>query len=219
MILPLLAPTVVRILFVGNSLLNFNDLPATVAKMLQSDGSERTVTYKSYFVGHLEDVTRGSEVDREVTSGPYDIVILQAAMVSSSMTRTYAQARGIEMAKAARARKARVILYAEWPRRGIDETEYTLNVYKGIAKAADAEIVPVAYAWNEVRAKLPAVNLWSPDGNHAQPTGSFVAACAVYVRLAGTTRTPSYRPSAVDASFAQVALKAARDVEAKVPHG
>jgi hypothetical protein len=211
----LFAAPPLRILFVGNSLLNFNDVPATVARMLESDGSGARVTYKAFFVGHLEDVARASTVDLEVSSGRYDVVVLQAAMVSSSLSRTYAQTRGIAMAQAARRRKARVLLYVEWPRRGIDETEYTMNVYRGIAKASGAEIVPVCYAWNLVHRKAPQAELWTPDGNHATPAGSYVAASCVYFHIAGTRGTPTYRPRGIEAAFAQLALAASRQVETK----
>ncbi|AIE86116.1 hypothetical protein [Fimbriimonas ginsengisoli] len=206
----LAAPHTLRILFVGNSLLHVNEVPATVANMLQSDGNGTRVAYKNYFVGHLEDVPPGSEIAREVGSGRYDIVVLQSAMVSSSLTRNYAQTRGIAMAKDALAHRARVLLYVEWPRRGVDETEYTMNVYRGIAKASGAEIVPVCYAWNWVHQKAPNAPLWNPDGNHALPSGSFVAAACLYSFIAGIKATPTYRPAGVDSTFASLALLAGR---------
>jgi hypothetical protein len=152
-ILAALLPQATRILFVGNSLLNFNDVPTTVARMLESDGNQPRVMYKTYFVGHLEDIPYQGEIQDQAASGNYDYVVLQGAMVSSSMTITYDQSRGIALAKTAKAHGARVLLYVEWPRRGIDETEYTMNVYRGIAKAANVEIVPVCYAWNAVLAR------------------------------------------------------------------
>lgn len=205
----LVGPATLNVLFVGNSLLNGNDLPRTVARMLESDGTGRRVTFRAHFVGHLEDVPRGSNVDRDVAQGPFDVVVLQAAMVSSSMTRTYAQTRGIEMARAARARGARTLLFVEWPRRGIDETEYTMNVYRGVAKASGAEIVPVAHAWNALR-KARREPLWTADGNHADPAGSFLAAACVYFRLAGDAQAPGHRPPGIDPDFAKAALATAR---------
>jgi hypothetical protein len=206
-----------RILFVGNSLLNNNDVPGAVAAMLKSDGSKREVSYRAFFVPHLEDVVAGGEIDKEIASGRYDVVILQAAMVSSSRTITYSQTRGIAMAKAAKAHGSRVLLYVEWPRRGIDETEYTINVYRGIAKAAGSELLPVCYAWNAVHAKLPHFELWMPDGNHASAGGSFIAAACVYFRISGVGRTPTFKPHSVGGSFAQVALKQCRDLEKRLP--
>lgn len=206
----------VRMLFVGNSLLNVNDVPEMVVHLLETDGVPRQVTYKKYFVPHLEDVQPGGEVDTEVASGKYDVVVLQAAMVSSSLSRDYDQTRGIAMAKAAKAKKARVLLYVEWPRRGIDETNYTMNVYRGIAKAADSEIVPVCYAWNSVLAKAPAAPLWAPDGNHAQVPGSFLAAACVYFHIAGVDRTPTWHPDRMDSNLAGLCLSEARLLERRV---
>lgn len=216
MLTPLLhvvGATALRILFVGNSLLNFNDVPATTAKMLQSDGSKRTVSEKHTFVDHLENVAQGGALDREVTSGGFDVVVLQGAMVSSSHKFDYPQTRGIAMAKAAKARGSRTLLYVEWPRRGIDETDYTLGVYRGIAKASGAELLPVCSAWDDVRAKRPALDLWSGDGNHAKPLGSYLAACCLYFRLAGVDRTPAYVPPGIPAGEARFVLERCREFE------
>ena len=209
----ILASHTIRILFVGNSLLNFNNVPDTVAKLLESGENGKKVVSKSFFVGHLEDVKPSSEVDREVGSGNYDFVVLQAAMVSSSMSRTYPQSRAIAMARLAKSKHARVLLYVEWPRKGIDETQYTMNVYRGMAKASGAEIVPVCFAWNAVHGESPKSELWMPDGNHATVLGSFVAATSVFVRIGGTEKSPTYRPTGVDAAFAKLVLEQCRLVE------
>lgn len=214
--LMLLSAKPIDLLFVGNSLLNYNDVPEMVVHLLQTDGVPRKVNYKKFFVGHLEDVPDGGEIDGEILSGKYEVVVLQAAMVSSSLSRTYDQSKGIAMAKAAKAKGARVLLYVEWPRRGIDETNYTMNVYRGIANAADSELVPVCYAWNSVLAKAPDAPLWSADGNHAQVPGSFLAACCVYFHVAGTDRTPTWKPDRVDAGLASLCLSEARMLEKRV---
>lgn len=212
----LLASKPMDILFVGNSLLNFNDVPDMVVNMLRSDGIPRQVDFKKYFVGHLEDVPEGQEIDKEVKSGKYEVVVLQAAMVSSSLSRDYPQDRAVAMAKAAKSKGARVMLYVEWPRRGWQETAYTMNVYRGIAREADTEIIPVCYAWNSLLAKAPDAPLWSKDGNHAQVPGSFLAACCTYFQIAGVDRTPTWRPAGVDKSLADLCLKEARALEKRV---
>lgn len=206
--------TTLQILFVGNSLLNYNELPTTVVKMLGSDGSKRTVVDRQYFVPHLENVPAGDRVDRDVVSGKFDVVVLQAAMVSSSRTRTYAQTRGIAMATGAKERGSRTLLYVEWARKGIDETEYTLNVYRGIAKASGAELLPVGSAWQAVHAKSPGFALWAEDGNHAKPLGSYLAACCVYFRIAGVKGTPTYVPAGLVKAEAQSVLEQCRAFEA-----
>ena len=206
----LLAPQTLRILFIGNSLLNFNDVPNTTSKLLESDGSGRRVVYRNHFVGHLEDIAPGTIIDGDVASGQYDVLVLQGAMVSSSMKHTYSQDRGIAMAQAAKRLGKRVILYVEWPRRRIDETEYTMNVYRGIAKVTGAELLPVCYVWNKVHDRLPSVELWQPDGNHATNSGSLIAAYALYFKLAGPERSPTFLPRDIDPSFAKTALAIAK---------
>lgn len=214
--LVLLAAKPTNILFVGNSLLMFNDVPKMVTNMLNTDGAGRQVAYQSFFVGHLEDVQPKTQIYNEAASGKYDIVVLQSAMVSSSLSRNYAQTNGIAIAKAAKAKGARVLLYVEWPRRGVKETEYTLNVYRGIAKETNAEIIPVCYAWNSVVAKNPQAPMWTEDGNHAQMPGSFLAACCVYFHLAGTEKLPTWRPAKVDKSLADMCVNEARMLEKRV---
>ena len=210
------APKPLNILFIGNSLLMNNDVPVMVTNMLNTDGSGRKVTYNSFFVSHLEDVQPGDAPDKEINSGKYDVVVLQSAMVSSSLTRTYSQARGIAMARAAKAKGARVLLYVEWPRRNINETNYTLNVYRGIAQAADTEIIPVCYAWNSVVAKSNGISLWNPDGNHATMEGSYLAACCTYFHIAGTLRNPKWIPEDVDPAFAKLCVSEAKMLETRV---
>ena len=120
------------------------------------------------------------------------------------------------MAKAAKAQGARVMLYVEWPRRGIEETAYTMNVYRGIAKAANTEIIPVCYAWNSVVRKSPNAPMYTVDGNHALITGSYLAACCVYFHLAGTDKTPTWRPKNVDKAVGDLCLSEARALEKRV---
>lgn len=103
--------------------MGFLTLAALAGLFMAGCTSTETVTTtepRQYFVPHLEDVPTGSAVDQDVVSGKFNVVILQAAMVSSSMTRTYAQTRGIAMSKGAKERGSRTLLYVEWARKGID---------------------------------------------------------------------------------------------------
>lgn len=208
-------PAETKILFVGNSLLNFNNVPETVARMVESTAPGRKATYTARFVGHLEDIPAGSDLEREITGGNYDVVVLQGAMVSSSHKFRYPQDRGIALAKQARIRGSRVLLYVEWARRGIDETEYTLNIYRQIAQASGAEIVPVGNVWDAVRRKAPGTELWQPDGNHSTEAGSFVAAATVCAWLEPTA--PRFIPRSVPAAFAKLTIDLARRARQEWP--
>lgn len=193
-----------RILFVGNSHTTVNDVPGMVGRLLSSDGSKRVPFIQTMSVGFLESV--GPGVENSIKSGQWDAVVLQGAMVSSSHKYRYKQDRAISTANLALSHKARVLLCAEWPRRGWDESDYQLGVYREIAGAARGSvIVPICKVWDDSRSKLGGTDLWSSDGNHANLKGSFLSACTIYRYLTeGSAGMPTWRPSGVSEKEAQV---------------
>jgi hypothetical protein len=131
-----------KILFVGNSHTYVNNVPDSVRQLLASDGNRRNANVRSVSVGLLE--TAGQDVEMAIRSEKWDVVVLQGAQVSSSHKDRYSQAKAISLANLALSRKSRVLLCAEWPRRGWDETQYQLGVYREIqAGAKGSVIVPI----------------------------------------------------------------------------
>lgn len=179
LLLPLLAFGGTRVLMIGNSHTGVNDLPLMVRTILNTDSKWGPVTMVVRSGAFLEDIAARPEVRREVVEGKWDVIVLQAAKVSSSHKYRYSQAGGIELVKAAKASGARTLLFAEWPRKGVKETDFILNVYREIADAAKVEIVPVGKAWDAYLAKRPSGALWAADGNHASPMGSMLAAYSI----------------------------------------
>ena len=198
-----------HVLFIGNSFTWVNDVPGMVKNMILSDGSGRTPSVRLVQAPHLEDAEKDGTY--WINYRHWDFVVLQGAMVSTSHQFNYGQDTGIALAKLAKKSGASVLLYSEWGRRGIDETQYTENVYRVIADASDTEVVPVGRIWDTVRAANGGVDLWQPDGNHALPEGSFIAATAIYTWMSGEDRwTPTWNTPAPSADFAQRALQASR---------
>lgn len=202
-------PKPLNILFLGNSHTGNNDVPALVKSLLESDDSKRAVRTKSYFAAFLNDFSTRQEVIADLKSGQWNIVVLQGAKVSSSHKYTYSQAGGIEIAKLAAKAKARVLLFVEWPRRGWDESEYQLDVYRGIARETGAEIVPVCYAWDVALKAKPTLDLWLADGNHSNPTGGYLAACVFYYYLQPNSE-PSWQPPSMPNDMAKFLRQSAK---------
>lgn len=186
-----------KILFIGNSHTYVNNVPQSVQMLLASDGSHRKPTVKMVSVTLLED--SGAEVESAIRSDNWDVVVLQGAKVSSSHQYRYRQDRAIACANLALSLKAKVFLCAEWPRRGWDESEYQLGVYREIQAAAKGStIIPICEVWDASRAKLGGIDLWAGDGNHANPKGSFLSACSIYRYIVHSADAkPTWRPSAV----------------------
>jgi hypothetical protein len=169
--------TTTNILFVGNSHTANNDVPGLVRNLLVSAPTPRTIHTDMMMVGNLNDGAANQTIVDAIKSKKYQVVVLQSALISSSHKYKYKQDGGIALAKLAVKSKARTLLYAEWPRRGWNESAYIMQHYELISQPSGAEIVSIPYIADQaIAAKL---DIWLPDGNHANLLGSYMAACAL----------------------------------------
>jgi hypothetical protein len=57
--------------------------------------------------------------------------------------------------------------------------------YVAAAKAVSGVLLPAGDAWREAWKLDPTLPLYSPDGLHPSPTGTYLAALVIYQQLAG----------------------------------
>ncbi len=205
------SPKEFRVLFLGNSHTAANNLTQLVKSLSDSDGSGRIVTVKVEFAPLLNDFANIPKVREEIRTGAWSAIVLQGAAMSSSHQYSYSQERGISVAKLAISSGSPTYLFAEWPRRGWDETGYILGIYSKIAKASGATIIPVPRCWDVALRHDSKLDLWSPDGNHSSPTGAYLAACGIYYGLFGTKGNPTYTPTYLTAATAKTLRSWARE--------
>jgi hypothetical protein len=61
------------------------------------------------------------------------------------------------------------------------ETQALLaDAYANVARELDAILAPVGLAWQRVQRLIPGLDLYHPDGRHANPIGSYLTACVFY---------------------------------------
>ena len=78
-------------------------------------------------------------------------------------------------------RGARTILYMTWANRQRPETQAALTeAYTNLATELKAGIAPVGMAWEAAHRVDPDFDLYHHDGRHANPAGSYLAACVFY---------------------------------------
>lgn len=176
-----------QILYFGNSHTSVNDVPGTVARLLQAGAGvsvESTVSPHSLLLNE-----RGShQLSLDLLgSRRWDVVVLQAQDYSSSGAYTYPTTGAEELVRRARAGGARVILFAEWPRAGIDESVRIVATYAAIAARQPACLPPVPEAFDEALKANPTVALHNADGNHSSPAGAFLAALVLASAIAPLT--------------------------------
>jgi hypothetical protein len=189
---------VLRILFVGNSHTANHDVPGTVARLLrQARPGSRVEVEREPTNLHLQERSTHEPTLRLIAARPWDYVVLQAQDYSMSGRYDYPTSGAIELAERVRAAGAEPVLFAEWARRGIDETARILQTYGTVAKLGDACLPPVPEAFDLVRG----VELRAPDGNHSSEAGAALAAAVIAGALQG-------EPVAVDPRLDDAAARA-----------
>ncbi|HXH61364.1 MAG TPA: hypothetical protein VNI20_08395 [Fimbriimonadaceae bacterium] len=202
-------PAEYKILFIGNSLTANNNVPAMVKSLLASAGNKVETSQQG--AAHLDDAARNSAALNRIKNGGWTHVVLQGAMISTSHKYEYSQQPGIDLAKAVTSAGAKLVLFAEWPRRGIDESDYIYKHYQMIQKGAGAGVIsPVCYAWDANAPLHQTTALWTADGNHATPIGSFIAACALAYTIGGPDSKFAYVPPGLSQDVAKGVMEKAR---------
>ena len=195
----------------GNSHTSANNLPGMVAAIVRASRPGRTVRAVEapgwMFLDERATNTPSLELLRE---GGWTFVVLQAQKYSSSGLYDYPIDGAVELAKMARGVHAVPILFPEWPRLGIDETQRIYQLHVSIALREPACVAPIPQAFDLALARNPSLVLHAADGNHSAPAGAFLAALVIATTMTGVPpeQLPAIEGIGVDAA-AQPALRAA----------
>jgi hypothetical protein len=92
-------------------------------------------------------------------------VVLQAQEYSSSGLFEYPIDGAVALVRESRALGALPIMFPEWARRGVPETQRIYDLHLSIARAAPACVPPIPQAWDLSIARNPDIELHADDGN------------------------------------------------------
>ncbi len=183
----------ITLLFMGNSHTSFNDLPGMVAQMVRAARPGRTVAYQEapqwMFLEERATHAPSLELLRERN---WTYVVLQAQKYSASGQFDYSIDGALALVRAARTAHALPILFPEWPRRGVPETQRIYDLHVSIAQRTPACVAPVGQAWDLALARHPTLVLHADDGNHSAPAGAFLAALVIATTM--TSLSPNQLP-------------------------
>lgn len=180
-------PAPLRLLFIGNSLTYVNDVPAIVASLAQAAGNPAPVTRAVVAGGaSLEDHWKRGRARQAIEEGGWSFVVLQqgpsALPESRLLLIQYARLFAEEIRKAG----ATPVLYMVWPSsdrrqdfRGVSDS------YRQATKEVDGILCPVGDAWQNAWKRDPSLELYSADGLHPTPGGSYLAGLVIYAQLYG----------------------------------
>lgn len=185
---PAVAPAAadISVLMFGNSHTDINNLPGMLSAMIGAARPGKTVS-----------VVRGASymfLDARLTDAPslalfnslrWSAVVYQAQKYSTSGEFTYSSTEAVEWVRMTRAKPSIPVMFPEWPRRSVNETQRIYDLHVSIAARQEACVAPVGQAWDLARQRVPGLVLHADDGNHALPAGSFLAALMLYASLTG----------------------------------
>jgi hypothetical protein len=214
------------VLYIGNSYTYVNDLPGTIAGLATSSGVPPLLPPTSITPGGtaFSDHWASADVQSALATGTYDVVVLQGQSVEPLADPAGFQSYGEQLADAAIASGAEVLLYQTWARK--EGSDVYGEVWSGGAPAAmqdgltaayatlaattGATVAPVGEAFRLSLAAHPEIELYSADGSHPSPEGTYLGACVFYHVLTGAPVPPAATlPAGIDASEAAALQEAA----------
>ncbi len=210
----------IRVLMIGNSHTVGANLPARLAEMLRTGNPGRGVSVVAAPASlFLDEHLNHPPTLALLRSQPWNYVILQAQKYSSSGTVTFSIAEAITLVGLVRQVNAVPVMYPEWARRGIPETDRILAQHTSIAQQAPACVAPIGQAWDIALQRDPGLPLYANDGNHAIDAGAHLTALVLYATISG--RAPASLPdlplSGIGAAQQQQLRAAANDAVAAFP--
>jgi hypothetical protein len=175
-----------RILFVGNSLTYTNQMPEMV-KRLAADGGQAVevsmVAFPDFSLeDHLHDRRTLTALDRQ-----WDVVILQQGPSALESSRRALLRDAQSLARLTRKKgNPRIALLMVWPARSRSmDFERVVESYRLAGDAVGGTVIPAGATWQKVLREHAGIPLYSADGFHPSPAGSYLTALAVYRTVIG----------------------------------
>lgn len=170
----------VSLLFMGNSHTSLNSLPEMVAAMVRTARPNMSVAAVEapgwMFLGERAKDAASLAL---LHDHAWSYVVLQAQEYSSSGLFEYPIDGAVSLARMAAAEDAVPVLFPEWPRKGVDESQRIYQLHVSIAQKAPACVAPIPQSFDIAAIRAPDLVLHAEDGNHSSPAGAFLAALII----------------------------------------
>jgi hypothetical protein len=173
------------VLFIGNSLTYYNDMPSMIAAFAEAEAQEPLVIGSVAVPNYsLEDHWADGRARAQILRGGWKVVVLQQGPSSLPESQVNLAEWSGRFAVDIRAIDARPALYMVWPEATRQEAfDAVSESYRAAAVQANGLLFPVGEAWLAAWRRDPAAPLYGPDQFHPSVEGSYLAALVMYQQL------------------------------------
>jgi hypothetical protein len=176
----------IRVLFVGNSLTYYNNLPGTLIDLALTSGDTIRAVMVAYPDFALVDHLRQGTAQQAIASTAWNFVVLQQGPSSVQVNRDSLIAMTRLFDAPIRQAGAKPALFSVWPQTANAATfPRAIESYQLAATAVNGVYLPVGAAWQAALAEDPSLPLYDPDGLHPSALGTYLAALVMYERMTG----------------------------------
>ena len=172
-----------HLLFIGNSHTYFNDMPSMVVRRAARDGWAARAVMLAHGGWFLSQHAKEPEVRWNILFGGYDYVILQEHAHPFGPEERFLEAAE-QLTALIREAGSTPVIYACWARKDERDRQPAMDAaHRRAAESTGALLAPVGEAWWPYLDAHPGVDMYAPDGAHASPEGSSLAAAVIWETL------------------------------------
>lgn len=180
----------VRVLFVGNSYVYYNNLSQMIGLITDSMDTKiicRKSTVGGAHLGEHWNGQRGLRSKEIIAKNTFDIVVVQDNSMWPIQHKDSLLHFGRLFCNYIQSKGAKPYLYSTWAREKTPETQSQISeAYQSLGKEAGATVVPVGDSWALARKKNPSMNLFHSDGSHPSSLGTFLIALNFIKKITGS---------------------------------
>ena len=186
----------IRVLFVGNSLTYWNEMPW----MVEQISAKRSPKLDTSFVGgsgmSLRQQWQMGKTVRAIREYRWDYVVLQGQSSEATNNSEEFARYGRLLDGEIRKRGAKTVFFLTWANRGEPQGPIT-DRYLALAKEVGALVAPVGIAWQSLAKQ--GLDLYDGSGVHPNLGGTYLSACVFYALFTG--KSPVGLPNEFDVHF------------------
>ncbi len=180
--------TPIKVLIIGNDTLHFNDVPSMVREVALMSKSWRPLEVSCIA---REDFSLGQHVEENaaqkvIDENDWDFVVLQDRWLQPLQDPAGMLESTRAIAKVARKKGSRVVLFIPWADAGQDKQQEVLSsVSRRVAERLSLDVAPAGDVFFAVAKKHKEINPYAADKHHVSSIGAWLAAATLYSVVTG----------------------------------